>query len=321
MQSIHPMKKIFFTTFIALASLANAQQVPLFSQYLNNDFLLNPAIAGTKSYMPVSLSARLQWVNFTGAPVSQVGSIHGAINKSVGMGLAITNFSAGPTKMTSAQVAYSYRFKINDKIKMSFGLAPMIIQHSISKDKIVLEDANDNTFNKLNGKTTIADLDAGVYAYGEKWTASLSAPQVLGSRYRMGDDLFKERLKRHYMLYGSYDLACCGKYVITPSALIKMMETGGPVQIDVNVKANYDNQFWVGLAYRGATSQSFNEAAVVFVGVQKNNFVFGYSYDYGFTSMRSYSMGSHEMFLTYRIKCKDCDKAAAPVETSAKEAQ
>jgi len=314
------MKKIFLLTFGFATFLVNAQQVPLFSQYLNNDFLLNPAVSGTKAYIPVSVSARLQWVNFNGAPCNQVGSVHAPISKNVGMGLALTNFTAGPTKMTSAQLAYAYRFKLNEKIKLSFGLAPMIIQHTIQKEKIVLENTNDNTFNKLNGKTTIADLSAGVYAYGTNWTASISVPQVAGSRYRMGDDLFKERLKRHYLLFGSYDLTCKEKFVITPSALIKIMESGAPMQFDVNVRATYDNLFWVGLSYRAASSQSFNEAAVVMVGVQKNNFVFGYAFDYGFSSMRSYSSGSHEVFLTYRLPCKDCDKNE-PVEASAKESQ
>lgn len=315
------MKKIIISLLCISALSLSAQQIPLFSQYLNNDYLLSPAIAGTKSYMPVSLSARMQWVNFNGGPNSQFGSIQGAITKHVGMGLIVNNFTAGPTKMTSAQIAYAYRFKVSEKVKLSFGLAPMIIQHTIAKDKITLENANDNTFNKLNGKTTIADLNAGVYAYGNKWTAGISVPQVMASRYRMGDDLFKERLKRYYFLFGSYDLACASKYVITPSALIKIMESGAPVQMDVNIRLTYDNLFWAGLSYRGATSLSFNEAAVAMVGIQKNNFVFGYSFDYGFTSMRSYSMGSHEVFLTYRIRCKDCDKASESVETSAKEAQ
>lgn len=316
------MKKIISLAFVSCAFLVNAQQLPLFSQYLNNDFLLNPAVSGTKSYMPVSVSARVQWVNFNGAPTNQIGSIHGAMTKSIGMGLAVSNFTAGATRMTSAQVSYAYRLKLNDKIKMSFGLAPMIIQHSIAKDKIVLEDINDNTFNKLNGKTTIADLNAGVYAYGTNWTASLSVPQLMGNRYRMGDnDLFKERLKRHYLVYGSYDLKCKEKYTITPSALIKVVESGAPIQFDVNVRAVYDNLFWVGLSYRGASSQSFNEAMVVMTGIQKNNFIFGYSFDYGFSSIRSYSMGSHEVFLTYRIPCKDCDKVETPIETTAKESQ
>lgn len=316
------MKKIFLAAIIFAAFFANAQQIPLFSQYLNNDFLLNPAVAGTKSYTPVSVSARLQWVNFNGAPSNQLGSIHSAITKNVGVGFAVTNFTAGPTRTTSAQFAYAYRFKVSEKVKLSFGLAPMLMQQYIAKDKIVLENSSDNTFNKMNGKTTIADLNAGVYAYGAKWAVGLSVPQVLENKVRLSDDLFTERLRRHYLLFGSYDFACSGKYTITPSALIKMVENGAPLQFDVNVRATYDNLFWVGLSYRGATSISFNEAAVVLVGIQKNNFIFGYSFDYGFSSIRSYSMGSHEVFLTYRIPCKDCDKPApvAPV-TNAMENQ
>jgi len=315
------MKKIFLLTFVLGAFLSGAQQLPLFSQYLNNDYLLNPAIAGTKSYMPASVSARLQWVNFNGAPSTQIGSIHGAITKNVGLGLAITNHSAGANNMTSAQFAYSYRFKINEKIKLSLGLAPMLIQHSINKSKLTLEEANDNTFNKLNGKTTIADLNTGVLVYGNTWCGSLSVLQVMESRFKMGDDLFKERLRRHYLAYGSHDFTVKEKYMLTPSVLIKAMEGGAPVQFDINIKATYNNLFWAGLSYRAASSQSFNEAAVVFVGLQKNNLVLGYSYDYGFSAMRSYSMGSHEIFLTYRMKCTDCDKAEAIIETTAKESQ
>lgn len=315
------MKKLIGFIFLLSAGVAHAQQVPLFSQYLNNDFLLNPAISGTKAYAPASVSARLQWAGFSGAPNTQIGSIHGAMTSHVGIGLALMNHSAGATKMTSAQFAYAYRIKLVDKIKLSFGLAPMLIQHSVAKDKLTLEDANDNTFNKLSGKTMIADLNAGVYVYGNKWMAGLSVPQVMENKYRLGDDLFQERLKRHYLLFGSYDFACKEKYVITPSALIKAMEGGAPIQFDVNVKATYNNLFWAGVSYRAASAQSFNEAAVVFVGVQKFNFVFGYSFDYSFSAMRSYSSGSHEIFLTYRIPCKTCDKVEETPEATAKENQ
>lgn len=304
-----------------MAGAATAQQLPLFSQYLNNDFLLNPAVSGTKSYAPASVSARMQWAGFSGTPASQTGSIHGALNPHVGLGLALINHSAGATKMNSAQFAYAYRIKLTGKIRMSFGLAPMLIQHAISKDKLTLEDANDNTFNRLSGRTTIADMHAGVYAYAAKWTASISVPQLFESRYRLGDDLFQERLRRHYLVYGSYDFSCKEKFVITPSVLMKAMEGGAPLQFDINLKASYNQLFWAGLSYRAASSQSFNEAAVVFVGVQKFNFAFGYAFDYSFSAIRSYSAGSHEVFLTYRIPCKSCDKAEEALVSEAKENQ
>lgn len=315
------MKKIFVFAFLIFAGAVVAQQVPLFSQYLNNDFLLNPAVAGTKSYAPASISARMQWAGFSGAPASQTASIHGALNSRVGLGLALINHGAGATKMNSAQFAYSYRVRLTGKIRMAFGLAPMLIQHAVSKEKLTLEDANDNTFNRMSGRTMVADLNAGVHVYAAKWTASVSAPQLFESRYRLGDDLFRERLQRHYLVFGSYDFACGEKFVITPSSLIKVIESGAPLQFDVNVKATYNQLLWAGLSYRAASSQSFNEAAVIFVGVQKFNFAFGYAFDYSFSALRSYSSGSHEVFLTYRIKCKLCDKAEVVPVSEAKENQ
>ena len=316
------MKKIFLLACSLSAFFMNAQQMPLFSQYLNNDFLLNPAVAGTKSYTQASASVRLQWAGFSGAPNAQIGSVHGAMTKNAGIGLAVMNSTAGPTKMTSAQFVYAYRLNINDKIKISFGLAPMIIQHSIAKDKITLEDVNDNTFNRLNGKTMIADLNAGVIVYGSNWVGSFSVPQVMENKFRLGDDLFKEKLKRHYIIYGAHDFPLKDKkYVITPSALIKAIEGGGPVQFDINAKATYNNLFWAGLSYRSSTGLSFNEAAVIFAGIQKYNFAFGYAFDYSFSAMRSYCAGSHEVFLTYKIPCKNCDKVNVTPDVTPKEAQ
>jgi type IX secretion system PorP/SprF family membrane protein len=315
------MKKLFLLAGCSFCIAIQAQQLPEFSQYLNNDYVLNPAIAGTKDYAPATISARSQWTNFSGAPNSQIGSIHGALTKNVGLGLAFVNYSAGPTKMNSVQFAYAYRTKLSEKLNISFGLAPMLIQNSIQKNKLTVDDANDNTFNRLYGKTLVADLNAGVYLYSDKFFASFSVPQIMENKFRMGDDLFTERLKRHYLLYGGYNYQLSDKYVLTPSILVKAMEGGAPVQADLNVKATYNQLFWVGLSYRGSTSQTYNDAGVIFLGIMKYNCVFGYSYDYSFGAIRSYNTGSHELFLTYRITChkKKAEPAAdpAPAETPA----
>ena len=50
------------------SNLAFGQQLPLFSQYLYNKFLINPAVAGSDGYTTVNLTAREQWVGYYGAP-------------------------------------------------------------------------------------------------------------------------------------------------------------------------------------------------------------------------------------------------------------
>jgi type IX secretion system PorP/SprF family membrane protein len=189
----------------------------------------------------------------------------------------------------------------------------MLIQQSLQKDKLTLDNQNDNTFNRISGKTMIADADAGVYLYGKKYFVSFSVPQLLENKVRLGDALFTERLRRTYVLYGGYDFAVKEKFVLTPSALIKTIEGGAPIQFDVNFKATYNKLVWLGLSFRGSTSQSPSEFAVASIGVMKYNFVFGYSYDYSLSSISTYSSGSHEVFLTYKIKCKK--GAEAPKES------
>jgi hypothetical protein len=56
---------IFLGGFLAEAS---SQQVPLYSQYMLNGFLLNPAVAGSEGYTAVNLTAREQWIGMKHAP-------------------------------------------------------------------------------------------------------------------------------------------------------------------------------------------------------------------------------------------------------------
>ena len=53
-----------------LVSVTLFAQEPLFTQYYVNDMILNPAISGSKTYNPVTIQTRQQWLGFEGAPFS-----------------------------------------------------------------------------------------------------------------------------------------------------------------------------------------------------------------------------------------------------------
>ena len=83
------MKRIL-TIVLFLSGLSGyAQQDILVSQYMFNHLLLNPAYAGSKEYMMATLLYRKQWVDFKGAPETQVASLHGP--------LGLTNFGEDET--------------------------------------------------------------------------------------------------------------------------------------------------------------------------------------------------------------------------------
>jgi hypothetical protein len=45
-----------------------AQQVPMYSQYIMNGFLINPSFAGRDGYTTITLTTREQWVGLEESP-------------------------------------------------------------------------------------------------------------------------------------------------------------------------------------------------------------------------------------------------------------
>ena len=49
---------------------ARSQAKPSFTQYILNNYVLNPAITGIENYVDAKLSIRNQWTGIDGAPVT-----------------------------------------------------------------------------------------------------------------------------------------------------------------------------------------------------------------------------------------------------------
>src|SRR4051812_28244546 len=210
---------LFFCILILIRT--QAQQITLNSQYLQNDFILNPAVAGSKAYIPIAISHRSQWVHFEGAPMTQMLSIHGNLFSKHGIGLLLSNNQAGPTHMMSAQLAYAYHIKLKDSLNLSFGVAPVFIQYSLDKSKIVLEQQNDNTLQRATGKTSVLDANFGMYIYGKKYFAGLTFPQLMENKIRVGGQESEEHLQRYCLLHAGYDFSLSEKFNLSPSFLFK----------------------------------------------------------------------------------------------------
>jgi type IX secretion system PorP/SprF family membrane protein len=76
------MKKIVTYLFcIGISFLAAGQAKPTYTQYILNNYILNPAITGIENYIDIKLSNRNQWTGINGAPVTSYVTIHGPIGK------------------------------------------------------------------------------------------------------------------------------------------------------------------------------------------------------------------------------------------------
>ena len=148
-------------------------------------------------------------------------------------------------------------------------------------------------------------MNAGVYLYHPKFFLGGSGFQLLNNRFKSSttSNLYagnntNSTLTAHFYVMGGVNIKINKKNTIQPSFLVRQ---NGPVpyQADLSARWLYDNKFWVGATYRTS------DAYCVLAGFNyKDLFNIGYSYDTPFTNMKRYSMGSHEIWLSWTINKK-----------------
>ena len=291
------MKNILkVVVFVCFANAVSAQQIPLTSQYMFNDYLLNPAIAGSKDYTQLSLSARAQWTGLDGAPQTQFFSAQTKIGDKMGLGGFVYNDETGPIRETGFQLSYAYHLTISDNSKLSFSLGGMFASHYISKASFRPEEGGDEALNNLKINSSVGDINFGILYYTEKYKVGISSPQILQSKLYAGIEPNENLsvLARHYNLYGEYKFDINDDVAVVPSTLVKYVQ-GAPIQADINARGIYKQKYWLGVSYR------YNNAVSAMVGLSYRNLSFGYAYDYTLTDMNSYSTGGHEVFLSLKV--------------------
>lgn len=77
-----------------LVLVANAQQRPYYTQYIMNNYIINPAVAGIENYWDVKASHRMQWVGLQDAPVTTYITAHGRLKKDPYQTSTATGFRA-----------------------------------------------------------------------------------------------------------------------------------------------------------------------------------------------------------------------------------
>jgi type IX secretion system PorP/SprF family membrane protein len=293
----------------------NAQQVPLYSQYMLNGFLLNPAIAGSEGYTAINLTAREQWIGFLDAPgtyalsfqtrmlkksyISKNSSVRKRMRYSsrsgrVGLGGYAFNDRNGAVERTGLKVSYAYHLFLGTS-QLSMGLSLSAFQLRLNEEKIVLENPDDDLWNNARGTTFIPDADAGIYYDTPTFYVGFSADQLFESMIKLGNTGYdKYKMERNYYLMGGYDIALSDYLILTPSTLVKYAESG-TFQADISAKLYYDQTYWGGLTYRTGN------AVIVLAGLSIDQFIFGYSFDVSFSSIMKHSFGTHEFIFAIKF--------------------
>ena len=275
------------------------QQDILVSQYMFNHLLLNPAYAGSKDYMMATLLYRKQWVDFKGAPTTQVASLHAPIGlTNFGWGALVSHDKIGVTDRTDVYANAAYHLPVGNKLKLSMGIRAGGGFYSYKNSDLIYWDANDPAFAGDRTSTFLPNIGAGIYLYGNKFYAGLSVPTIISydptkSLSINSNGTVVPRQVRHYFATTGVALELNPNVVFKPSVLVKYVQNA-PVEADFNASVLLSQILWIGASYR--TNDSF--VALLEFQLTKQ-LRFGYSYDFTTTDVKNYSNGSHEIMLGY----------------------
>lgn len=287
---------------VATSGVTRGQQYPIYSQYIFNGLILNPAYAGSHVQASVSAMYRNQWVNFEGAPETLFFSMHTSLlREKIGVGLLVSDDKIGSYSNQNVYGSYAFIIRLPAG-KLALGLQAGINRVSADYNDLNLADMDDASFNNINNKIK-PNFGTGVYFYNDLLFAGFSVPFLLNSSFAntsFESTINEIRAARYYYLNGGIKLPLNrDKTVqIQPSILIRGQE-GAPLSADINASVIFYDLLNVGLSYRNI------DALVSYIDIKlSESFHFSYSYDWTTSDINRFSNGTHEFMLNYRFRIR-----------------
>ena len=196
------MKGYLMAAVVALisATAANAQQDPMYNQYLFNAYTINPAEAGARNYGTVSMLYRWQWVGIEGAPNTGSFGLETGIGKGWGIGLNVVDDRIGPTSNQTVNMAVSYHINLTERTKMAVGLNGVLNNQRVSLNKLkTLIDLNDpaltNNVSQFN-----PNAGGGVLIYNDRSFFGVAMPRLVEYKLTSSNLVSIDQL-RHLFVY------------------------------------------------------------------------------------------------------------------------
>lgn len=296
--------KVLYLLFLLAAFAMRGQEltIPQLSQYLaDNPFVMSPTYAGIGDHVKIRINGLTQWVGIKDAPDTQSLAADARIGERSGLGILLYNDSNGETKQRGARVSFAHHLTIDryDDKFLSFGLSYNFNQFRIDIENF---DALDPSVTD-DRATTNHNFDVGMLYRWDKFYISANASNIINKDLTKFNPIFEPNRLRNYYVYSGYrykknknsDLE------IEPSVFFQLFESDGRSVTDLNVKFrwyDFEDYYYAGVTYRFLNDQIGNPLYVApILGLKKNNFYFGYSYQVILNEILGYSSGTHVVTL------------------------
>ncbi|WP_423146154.1 PorP/SprF family type IX secretion system membrane protein [Rubrolithibacter danxiaensis] len=293
------MRRTLSILFCFWAINGFAQQQAMFSQYMFNGLLINPAYSSLDETLNIKTLYRRQWTSFEGAPNTQTFSIHAPIKASnTSVGIIMMRDQIGEVindktiLLTAAQ-----RVKVASATYLNLGINFGVSKYSASYTDVADFDTSiDPVFTDQNNLRS--NIGFGVLLFSKRYFVGFSSPFFHSKIFQDNSNPGTPSFRPHYLLAAAYLLDIGESFKLKPNTLIKYV-SGAPVQVDLNINLLIKERVWIGASWRSFDSFDFLTQIEFLPGFQ-----IGYAYDFTTSDLFDQQKGSHEIMLNYRIPLK-----------------
>lgn len=323
--------------FVAVSLFSYGQGRPRTSQYIFNNYLLNPAISGIDNYTDVKMGYRNQWQGMKDAPRTYYVSLHAPIGEAFirssvnsfpavgenplsrqyvnsfmsaephhGVGFYALTDKAGVIRQSIVNATYAYHLGLSEILNMSVGVSAGFSSINIDISNVIADNIPGDALLSADYNNRIRpDVGFGIWMYTPRVFLGLSAKQLIGRHERISDGQATVGQYQQPSFYGTvgYKFFLGEDLAIVPSGLLSYA-LNSPAAIDANLKLAYKDKLWAGSGYRN--NDSYSLMAGFNVGYLLN---LSYSYDFSTSPLRKVNTGSHEIVIglllnnRYKVNC------------------
>jgi type IX secretion system PorP/SprF family membrane protein len=295
------MKRICINLFIFLQLYSlgtmKAQQDPMYSMYMFDKVLINPAYTGSSNWLAATLKYRNQFTGLNGHPTTQTFNIHSPIQKKhIGVGFKLINDKVAVMSKLNAAMLFSYHLNFAGG-KLSVGLEAGIYNRRIDYSKLILNDLGDDVIPANSVSSVIPDASFGIYYQKKQFYAGVSNYHLIKKSFNehtpsKGDSYLYNHI---YFIAGNV-FSLDKKWSVEPSVLLKY-QPSSVAQLDLNATLYYNDRIGAGFQYRTGDAVCM----ILRLGITEGLRI-SYSYDVTTSKLSSYARGAHELIITYGIK-------------------
>jgi len=292
---------------LGFAFFATAQNEVPFSQYNMAQGYYNPATAGRSGDLDLCALYRLQWMGWTNAPKTFYATAnmpYYLFNKEHGIGVAVVSDNISSLYQDlSAGLQYAYLKKMG-KGKLRIGVQLGMISRTAGGNQIVTPDSTDSSggadiaipTTKIEKK--VFDANIGIFYATEKFYFGAAVMHL--TEPVIEEENLYTFINRGYNFIAGYNIRLNNPlFELQPSAFVQT--NFNTYRVDVSARAVYGKRYSAGLSWR-MNENRLADAVVWLLGATFGKIEGGYAYDIPLSNIGRGTIGSHELFIKYRMQ-------------------